>query len=194
VIFRIQVLLEALKILILVFHQIPLLLFEHVYFKLQACRLISYPKLHIPWVSLWHHYGASGVHQAILEPPQGFPIGVESRLEHGLVVPIVEIWLLRKEASSCSFCGGLARKFRGINLDTEGGFLELKDFVFQVIRAVLVGVCILRVNLMGWSCFIEILVEVLNIIRAVTQLLHFESSLKARLNLTHRSVRLGLGQ
>ena len=88
----------------------------------------------------------------------------------------------------------MGRKFRGINLDTQGGFLELKDFVFQVVRAVLVGVGILRVNLMGWGCFIEVLVEVLHIVRAVTQLLHFESSQKARLNLTHRSVRLGLSQ
>jgi hypothetical protein len=103
VIFRIQVLLEALKILILVFHQIPLLLFEQVDFELQACRLTSYPKLHIPWVPLRHHYGASGVHQALLEPPQGLAIGIESRLKHGLVVPIVEIWLLIIKATPCIF-------------------------------------------------------------------------------------------
>lgn len=88
----------------------------------------------------------------------------------------------------------MRRKFWGINLDTQGGFLELKDFVFQVVRAVLVGVGILRVNLMSWGCFVEVLVEVLHIVRAVTKLLHFESSLKARLNLTHRSVGLILSQ
>ena len=88
----------------------------------------------------------------------------------------------------------MGRKFWGINLDTEGGFLELEDFVFEVVRAVLVGVGILRVNLMGRGSFVEVLVKILHIIRAVTQLLHFESRLKARLNLTHRSVGLSLGQ
>ena len=88
----------------------------------------------------------------------------------------------------------MRRKFRGINLDTKGGFLELEDFVFEVVRAVLVGVGILRVDLMGRGSFVEVLVEVLHIVRAVTQLLHFESSLKARLNLSHRPVRLSLGQ
>jgi hypothetical protein len=58
-------------------------------------------------------------------------------------------------------------------LDTQGGFLELEDFVLEVVRAVLIGVCVLREDLMGWGRFIEILVEVLDIVRAVAQLLHF---------------------
>ena len=134
----------------------------------------SYPKLHIPRVPLRHHHGVSGVHEALLEPPQRLPIGVESRLEHGLVLPIVEIWLHIVEAASVlCVLGGARGKFRGVDLDTQGGFLELEDFVLQVVRAVLIGVCVLRVDLMGRGGFIEILVEVLHIVRTVTQLLHF---------------------
>ncbi len=120
---------------------------------------------------LRHHYGVSGLHQAFLKLPEGFAIRVESRLENGLFVPIVEIWVLIIEG--CYIFCGLGSKFRGINLYTQGGFLEHKDFVFKVLRTVLVGVCILRVDLMGWGCFIEVLVEILNIVRAVTHLLHF---------------------
>ena len=134
----------------------------------------SYPKLHIPRVQLGHHDGVSGVHQALLEPTECLPIGVESRLEHGLVLPIVEIWLHIVEAASVlCVLGGARGKFWGIGLDTQGGFLELEDFVLQVVRAVLIGVCVLRVDLMGRGRFIEILVEVLHIVRTVTQLLHF---------------------
>ena len=134
----------------------------------------SHPKLHLPRVPLRHHHSVSGVHQALLEPPERLPIGVESRLEHGLVLPIVEIWLhIVETAGVLCVLSGARGKFRGVGLDTQGGFLELQDFVLQVVRAVLIGVGVLRVNLMGWGRFIEILVEVLDIVRAIAQLLHF---------------------
>ena len=79
------------------------------------------------------------------------------------------------QAFSCVLCVlyGASGKFRDVSLDTQGGFLELEDFVLEVVRAVLIGVCVLREDLMGWGRFIEILVEVLDIVRAVAQLLHF---------------------
>ena len=90
-------------------------------------------------------------------------------------MPIVEIWVQMIQAFSCVLCVlyGASGKFRGIGLDTQGGFLELEDFVLEVFRAVLIGVGVLRVDLMGRGRFIEILVEILHIIRAIAQLLHF---------------------
>ena len=119
--------------------------------------MTSHPKLHFSWVPLRHHHGVSGIHQALLEPPQGLAIGVESRLEHRLVLPIVEIWLHIVEAFS-GVIGVSRGKVWGLGLDTQGGFLELEDFVLEVVRAVLVGVCVLREDLMGWGRFIKVLI------------------------------------
>lgn len=90
-------------------------------------------------------------------------------------MPVVEIWLHIVEAFSGVLCvlNGACGNFWGINLDTQGGFLELEDFVLEVVRAVLIGVSVLCEDLMGWGRFIKVLIEVLNIVRAVAQLLHF---------------------